>query len=207
MIPECHSAGSQLKPTANGNQLFCHCCTTAYLLHYPQSEHLYYQHNSAINTKTLSTQQHYQHKNTINTTALSTQQHYQHKNTINTTALSTQKHYQHNSTINTTALSTQQHYQHYQHNSTINTTALSTQQHFQHNKAAKGEAIFLACLQNLFKKISNYGTHLILKDDSVATISVAPIHFLVLTILPPNCAQPWGSNPFCHAFSVSCCSF
>lgn len=125
MIPECHSAGSQLKPTANGNYLFCHCCTTTYLLHYPQSEHIYYQ----------------------------------------------------------------------------------SQQNYQHNKGSKRRSNFSKHGCRICSRNINYRTHLILSDDSVATISVAPIHFLVLTTLPPNCSRPWRSNPFCHAFSISCCSF
>ncbi len=46
-------------------------------------------------------------------------------------------------------------------------------------------------------------TYLILRDDKVATISVAPIHLVVLTTLPPSCSHPWRSKPFCHAASIS----
>lgn len=34
-------------------------------------------------------------------------------------------------------------------------------------------------------------THLILKDESKVTTSVAPIHFLVFHSFPPNCSHPW----------------
>lgn len=47
-------------------------------------------------------------------------------------------------------------------------------------------------------------TYLMPREESVATISVAPIHLLVLTKWPPNCLQPGGSNPLFHACSIIC---
>lgn len=51
-----------------------------------------------------------------------------------------------------------------------------------------------------------YG-YLTFNDASVATISVAPIHLVVLYTFPPSCSQPCLSKPFSQAASISCCIF
>lgn len=50
-------------------------------------------------------------------------------------------------------------------------------------------------------------SNLNLKEDNSVTISVDPIHFLVLYNFPPNCSQPGRSNPILHAHSIICCNF
>lgn len=52
----------------------------------------------------------------------------------------------------------------------------------------------------------DHGTYLILKLDSSVNTSVAPIHFLVLTSLPPSCSAPWISKPCAHAHSIIFCN-
>ncbi|KYN14339.1 hypothetical protein ALC57_13506 [Trachymyrmex cornetzi] len=44
------------------------------------------------------------------------------------------------------------------------------------------------------------------KKNSSVNTSVAPIHFLVLTSLPPSCSAPWISNPCAHAHSIIFCN-
>ena len=47
---------------------------------------------------------------------------------------------------------------------------------------------------------------LILWEVKKATISVAPIHLRVLTILLPSCSHPWTSYPLAQASSIRPCS-
>lgn len=51
-----------------------------------------------------------------------------------------------------------------------------------------------------------HGTYFILKLDSSVNTSVAPIHFLVLTSLPPSCSAPCISKPWAHAHSIIFCN-
>ena len=47
--------------------------------------------------------------------------------------------------------------------------------------------------------------YLTFKEANVATISVAPIHLVVLNTFPPSCSLPCLSKPLAQAVSISCC--
>ena len=49
--------------------------------------------------------------------------------------------------------------------------------------------------------------YLTFKEANVATISVAPIHLVVLNTFPPSCSLPCLSKPLAQAVSISCCIF
>ena len=51
----------------------------------------------------------------------------------------------------------------------------------------------------------NFLYYLTFKEANVATISVAPIHLVVLNTFPPSCSLPCLSKPLAQAVSISCC--
>ena len=61
-------------------------------------------------------------------------------------------------------------------------------------------------MSNIPESQQNFLTHLILMEARKVTISVAPIHFLVLWSFPPSCSLPCASNPRSHAASIIRCS-